>query len=289
MARLNYKEYFPVNDPKELFEKKIKQLTESDQKKWKNFKNRIPRSSFIKNKLKNRQSNTCPICSNILNNNIVVHHIDYDHLCVSENYQKQKSPTHKNPNRELNVPNCINCNRINPCLDRLVLIHNSCHMILHKQEGRISKGKNKISFPKEKRNYEKVSKEYWINKSTQEILNLSEEILKQINENSKTKFKIEYTKFFLRLTPENIVYFKPEGNYLTVTLSYGEFGKWLKELNQKNIKCKIYKRTNQRLSFTINKNEYYENQKLFRELINDSINKFKNNDTSEYSPQMTLF
>jgi hypothetical protein len=138
MARLNYTEFYPKNCPQELYEKKIKILKDSEQRRWNNFKNRISRSNFIKNNLKKRQLNICPICSKYLNENIVVHHIDYDRLFDFESYQRQKSPTIKKPNREIKIPNCDNCPSTNKCLDKLVLIHNICHMILHKKEGRIN-------------------------------------------------------------------------------------------------------------------------------------------------------
>jgi len=60
---------------------------------------------------------------------------------IDENYRKQVSPTTKNPNREIKIPNCESCTNTNKCQEKLVLIHNVCHMILHKQEGRITKSK----------------------------------------------------------------------------------------------------------------------------------------------------
>ncbi|WP_111710311.1 hypothetical protein [Lutibacter citreus] len=289
MARLNYREFYPINNTQDLFESKFKHLNTTEQNRWKNFKNRIPRSNFIKEKLKLRQSRICPICYKILNENIVVHHIDYDRLCDFDTYDKQLSPTIKEPNRELDVPNCNNCNNTNICLDKLVLIHNSCHMILHKQEGKILEKKTKIKFPKNPRNYEIVSKEWWLTKTTIDLLDLLQEILKEINSNSSTKFKVEYTKFFIKLTPENIIYFKPDNDNLKITFSYGDFGKWVKKLNEKGIKCDIYKRSSQKLTFSINRNQYSENYLIIKEIIKDCIVKFNNNDLPDYSPQMTLF
>jgi len=145
MARLNYEESYPKIYPLELYEKKIKKLNNSKQRRWNNFKNRITKSSFIKQNLKKRQLNICPICSKHLNESIVIHHIDYDRLCDFESCQRQKSPTNKKPNRERKIPNCDTCPSMNKCLDKLVLIHNICHMILHKKDGRIKGKKEKKS------------------------------------------------------------------------------------------------------------------------------------------------
>ena len=289
MARLNYKEYYPLNDPYELFEKKIKFLSDSDKKKWNNFKNRIVRSNFIKDELKQRQNNICPICSKFLNNNIVVHHTNYDNLCVSENYIKQKSPTPKKPNREINIPKCNTCKNIKPCTEKLVLIHHVCHMILHKQEGRISKNKPKISIPKEKREYEIVPREHWLKFSTNEILNLLEEISNRINYYSDKKHDLEFNRFFVKLIPENIIYFKPNFNSLTVTVSHGSFEKRLKELNEINIKSKIHKRSSRRLSFDISKNQYSQNLELINDIIKDCINKKNDDSFTQDDSQLRLF
>lgn len=289
MVRLNYKEFYPVNNTQDLFESKFKFLNTVEQNRWRNFKNRIPRSNFIKEKLKLRQSGICPVCSKALNENIVVHHVDYDRLCDYDTFEKQLSPTLKNPNRELDVPKCNSCNNTNICLDKLVLIHNSCHMILHKLEGRISGKKKKIKLLKNPRNYEIVSKEWWLTKTTIDSLDLVQEILKEINSNSSTKFKVEYTKFFIKLTPENIIYFIPNNDNLKITLSYGDFGKWEKILNENGIQCDIYKRSSQKLAFSINRNQYSENHLLIKNIIKDCIMKFNNNNLPDYSPQMRLF
>jgi Fe-S cluster biosynthesis and repair protein YggX len=258
MSRLNYKEFYPKNCPQELYEEKIKNLNDSDQRRWNNFKNRIVKSSFIKQNLKKRQSNICPICSKYLNDKIVIHHIDYDRLCDFENYRKQISPTTKNPNREIKIPNCESCANTNKCQEKLVLIHNVCHMILHKQEGRITK--SKIKFPKEKKTLEEVTKKSWENKSSPKTIELVEKLLKMINENSnKETFSIRYNKFYIELKPENIIYFRPEKSSLRIIISYGEFGNWIRKLTEQKIECEIFKRSSQKLSFTINELQFLEN------------------------------
>jgi hypothetical protein len=290
MNRFNYKDFFPKNYPEELIKTKFKDLNDFDLKRWKNYKNRIPRSDFIKNSLKNKQSNICPVCSKFLSKNSVVHHIDYDRLCDFEYYEYQKSPTIKNSNREVKVPKCKSCKNSNLCMDKLVLIHNRCHLILHKMEGRISEQKEKISFPKKKRNYEIVSRKHWLSITNRRMLDLIDEILEQINNNSEIKVSIVYNKYFIGVKPENLIYFKPFDEKLKITVSYGDFGKWSEELKKKEIDFDIHKRTSVKLSFTIDTKLYLKNKDLILNITRDALNKIKRNENLNISsPQMKLF
>jgi len=290
MGRLNYKPYFPKNDPYQLFETEYKNLSNTELNKWKNFKTRITKSEFIKNSLANKQSRICPICSKIINEkNQVVHHIDYERLCEFETYLTISSPTGKNKNLKIQVPNCENCPTSDICLGKVVLIHSACHMILHKQEGRIKKinnGIKKIPFPKKKKIHQSVPKNYWINKSSTDILKIVDEILNFMNELSENEvFTVNYNKFYIELMPENIVYFKPENNYLKIIISYGNFDKWLLKLKNNNINSEIKKRTSYRLSFIINYNQYELHKNLINNIIKDNLNKYTSNNITEYSPQ----
>ena len=290
MNRLNYKEFFPKNYPEELLKTKFKDLNDFDLKRWNNFKNKITRSYFIKKKLKVKQSNICPVCSKFLNENTVVHHIDYDRLCDYEYYEFQKSPTIKNPNREIKVPKCKSCKNSDLCMDKIILIHNRCHLILHKMEGRISKQKENISFPKSKRNYEIVSREYWLSNTTKKTLDLIDKILKQTNNNSKIKLSSVYNKYFIGVEPENLIYFKPFDEKLKITVSHGDFEKWSKELKKKEIDFDIYKRSLIRLTFTIDNKLYSKNKDLIINITKDALNKTKRNENLNISsPQMKLF
>lgn len=288
MARLNYKPYFPKNDPHELFETKFKDFSETELKKWNNFKNRITKSEFIKGLLVKKQSNICPICSKSINGRSqVVHHTDYDQLCEYESYLTLSSPTNKN--RKIKVPHCENCPTSNVCINKVILIHNVCHMILHKQEGRINKidkGIEKISFPKKKRIQPTVPKRYWVDKSSQIILNIVDELLKFINKLSQNElFSVAYNKYYIELFPENIVYFKPENNQLKITISYGNFDKWLLKLEESNISSNIIKRKSYRLTFSIDDNQFKKYKELIKEIITDNYNQYKSGNEKEYSPQ----
>jgi hypothetical protein len=102
-------------------------------------------------------------------------------------------------------------------------------------------------------------------------------------------FSIQYNEFYAELIPENIIYFKPYRNKLKIIISYGDFGKWLNKLSKKEIESKIFKRSTQKLSFTIDKLQYLENKNLIEDIIKDTLNRFQNNDFSEYSAQTSLF
>jgi len=114
--------------------------------------------------------------------------------------------------------------------------------------------------------------------------------LKIINKNSnKETFSIRYNKFYIELKPENIIYFRPKKNSLRIIVSYGEFGNWINKLTEKEIECEIFKRSSQKLSFTINELQFLENVSLIENIFKDALNRFDKNDYSEYSAQTSLF
>jgi len=287
MARLNYKEYYPINDSSELQETTYSNLNKHEFKRWNNFKI-IMRSDVIIDSLLHSQSNICPVCSKYLNDeNKVVHHIDYERLCDFEDTHHIISPTHKNPDRKLKAPKCDVCLSRRLCLNKVVLIHSSCHFILHKMEGRIKKHKtsriegNKLGV--------KLDIEEWQNKTSSENLNLVDTIFNLINSISrKQQFKIRYNQKHISIKPSSFIYFKPNIDNLTISLSLGDLNKWRKELEHRNIQTKLSKKQKPRLSFSIDLESFNEHNHLFNNILKDGINHFDSIQNSK-TCQTSLF
>lgn len=285
MSRLNYKEYYPINDSAELQETTYSKLNDTEIKRWYNFKI-ITRSKFISDSLLENQSNICPICSKYLNKeNKVIHHIDYERLCDFEDNYSKIVPTLKNPDRKLKIPKCDICPNRELCLSKVVLIHSRCHFILHKMEGRIiSNERNRTE--KNRLIVNEPSKD-WMDKTTSENLKLVNTIFNFINTiSTKQQFKIKYNQNHISIKPSSFIYFKPDDNNLKISLSLGDLNKWKKELENKRIPTKLNKRQKPRLSFTIDSNDFKKHNELFRKIISDAINDFdtaRNNENNQIS------
>ena len=104
---------------------------------WKMFALRVRRNPFMKMTKQDEQDNTCPVCHEYVNANMgTLHHMDYEHLCISDVCAKFSSPTEKRPTRMISAPDCERCLKTNPaefaeCAKRLVLVHKRCHMKIH--------------------------------------------------------------------------------------------------------------------------------------------------------------
>jgi len=105
----------------------------NNKEKWSLFARKLTKSIFMKNYLKDKYNNKCPWCGYNLNDNLVIHHIDYDHECFYNNYIKISHPTNKRPNRTYKAPDCENCykttnNKFNECIIRIAPVHKFCNL-----------------------------------------------------------------------------------------------------------------------------------------------------------------
>ena len=98
-----------------------------DSVSWKAFSEKICKIDFIKQYLNNEQHNICAVCKRSMNNNTVIHHIDYDWSCsfCNSEFEWRIPNTRTQPNCEL----CFNAHRawFDACVSRLALLHSSCH------------------------------------------------------------------------------------------------------------------------------------------------------------------
>lgn len=94
---------------------------------WKAFSEKICKNVFVKQYLSIKQNEVCAVCKRSMNNNTVIHHVDYDWNCSFCNSKLEwRIPnTRTQPNCEL----CFNEHRewFDACVSRLKLLHNSCH------------------------------------------------------------------------------------------------------------------------------------------------------------------
>lgn len=95
------------------------------------FENKVSSNEFIKEYLLKKQSSKCAFCYNLLKQyDSVVHHIEYDHLCI---YGEDNCISIKKNNSMIyGVPNCTKCFSEHPeafveCEKRLSIIHKECN------------------------------------------------------------------------------------------------------------------------------------------------------------------
>ncbi|XKH50475.1 hypothetical protein LG275_12850 [Chryseomicrobium palamuruense] len=104
---------------------------------WKMFARRVQKNPFVKNHLLNRENQKCSWCGWSIDNDFVVHHIDYDHVCEYKVMREYPSPTVKRPKRMVKVPDCESCSMANPnlfsgCMSRLTPVHKLCNFKIEK-------------------------------------------------------------------------------------------------------------------------------------------------------------
>ena len=95
-------------------------LVEKFGEPWKNFGQRICRNKFIREYLRKIQAGTCSQCGLMIRKGGQLHHLDYLHLCRSDEVP----------------PDCKTCSEEAPdsfaaCVRRLTLVHRRCHMFIH--------------------------------------------------------------------------------------------------------------------------------------------------------------
>ncbi|PFV54530.1 hypothetical protein [Bacillus thuringiensis] len=132
-----------------IFERSIKSMNSSiipkngyrdckekhnNQEEWKNFARRICKNPYAKNYHKTKSRNLCSWC-NMKFIRFSLHHIDYDHLCVTSSTIKLPTPTEKRPNKTIKIPDCESCHKTNPkafneCMKRVTPVHLGCNYII---------------------------------------------------------------------------------------------------------------------------------------------------------------
>ena len=94
---------------------------------WKAFSEKICKNDFVKQYLSFKQNGVCAVCKRSMNNNTVIHHVDYDWNCsfCKSKLEWRIPNTRTQPNCEL----CFNAHRawFDACVSRLALLHSSCH------------------------------------------------------------------------------------------------------------------------------------------------------------------
>lgn len=133
----HFQPYFPKNDAKELEEGSYKNLTVEEKERWKIFRNAMVKTEWMKQHLLKSQNGFCPICKEeLLIGKSVIHHLDYEQLCIYPNSVRVPYPTKSRAGRTKPNANCAKCADISQCVSKVVLIHRSCHYSLHLAEGR---------------------------------------------------------------------------------------------------------------------------------------------------------
>jgi len=130
--------FFPVNSIGQLRTVMLGGLTASEYRRWNIFKGTLGKTPFMKKILHDRQNGSCSICKLPLSaDKSVIHHIDYAFLCHFTD-TLMDPPAHQEksiPGRR--IAKCEYCHDRTGCIERVVLIHTSCHIYLHVKEGRI--------------------------------------------------------------------------------------------------------------------------------------------------------
>ena len=101
-------------------------------KEWQNFAKNGTKNPFLKELLLKKYSNICQFChAPIKKDNFVLHHLTYKNIC-SQPLISISSPTPKNPDRKINVPDCKLCKNVSECIEKFVPVHSYCSQILRK-------------------------------------------------------------------------------------------------------------------------------------------------------------
>lgn len=93
--------------------------------KWKNYSELICKNKDLKSYLIYKQNNICPWCGKSLYSNKdnypVIHHISYTNICTGELIKGFSSGDF------ISFPNCMNCERLEECVEDLVVMHTLCN------------------------------------------------------------------------------------------------------------------------------------------------------------------
>nr|WP_162482698.1 hypothetical protein [Clostridioides difficile]VUB78606.1 Hypothetical protein CDSMR_0005 [Clostridioides difficile] len=82
----------------------------------------------------NENNNKCSWCGKP-SKKFILHHVDYDHLCIYTQPIQIPSPTEKRPNRKIKVSDCGTCKLKTPeafkeCSKRVVPVHQYCNKLI---------------------------------------------------------------------------------------------------------------------------------------------------------------
>lgn len=136
----NCSKYFPVNSSGALRDGLFGDISKEELKRWNIFKGALTRTPWMVDFLYRKQLGRCPICETPIDlRKAVIHHTNYQQFCIFSTTSESLSPTARNPTRKVKIANCDKCSNINNCVDKIVLIHQACHIYLHIKEGRIKK------------------------------------------------------------------------------------------------------------------------------------------------------
>ncbi len=158
-ANSSYTKLFPINDSKSLKLGRFADASDSTLRRWGIFKSKVCRTPFMIKRLLEVQGETCPLCRKpILASESVVHHLDYDHLCIFDDSVIVESEKNGKP---IKVANCASCHEISGCVKRLVLLHKGCHFRVHLVEGRAKRNRslNKTELESQLRSVEKKGRD----------------------------------------------------------------------------------------------------------------------------------
>lgn len=103
-----------------------------DSPQWINFARRIQHHPSIKKRLISIQKGKCAVCDMPVNMADVVHHVSYLARCHTDRGISIPNPSEKRPERINLAPPCDGCFRQEKCLRLLALVHNRCHLLIHK-------------------------------------------------------------------------------------------------------------------------------------------------------------
>jgi hypothetical protein len=103
-----------------------------DSEKWKNFALRAQHHPVMKQQLMIIQGGKCPVCQMPVCHTDTIHHVSYLARCRTDETVVFATPTEKRPHRTSEAPPCEHCPEQARCLRLLVLVHDRCHFIIHK-------------------------------------------------------------------------------------------------------------------------------------------------------------
>ncbi len=251
-----HEKYFPLNDIKALRKSTFTKSSRVTLKKWRIFTTNLTKTPYMVECLDGLQKNICPIClKNITKNNGVIHHLDYNHQCIYS-----ETETIASENSEHKIAKCSQCSNIQDCIDKVVYLHKSCHMVLHIKEGRISKtAKNTYS------------KDYWINKTSVSTLEIIDEIMLIINKHSGTPHTLRFSKSYIGIEAGNFIYFIPKGDHVHIYFDSDNKTEMLNSLKSLNLNAG-FSGKRKLLGVDINNSQLSKNKQIIELLITEALN-----------------
>lgn len=225
-----YEKFIPINDSKALKVSRYADATESTLKRWGIFKNKVCRTPFMKKKLLVEQGNACPICRKPINaSEGIVHHVDYDHLCVYDH--TVILPAGKN-GESIRVANCANCNVVGECSKRLVLLHGGCHFRVHLVEGRVRKERESTK-----------DRDYWVGKTSKESMVLVDEVQRKISDLVGVNIGLVFHELFIGVERYTSFAIKPMENSILISLNLKNPQVWFELLSKSDLQVSITRRS----------------------------------------------